>query len=208
VLVGPQAPGVDDITRARALRLAALGYAAMTLDYHGEGRPHEADEFMARIAAFHAEPSRIRSIGRIAFDTLVAQPEVDATRLAAIGFCYGGAAALELARDGADLKAVVGFHPRLATGRHAEPGVIRGSVLMCLGADDPLVPPEERAEFEEEMRAAGADWRLNLYGNTVHSFTHYRGEDPPDSGFAGVAYDELADRRSWRAMLDLFDEVF
>jgi dienelactone hydrolase len=208
VLVAPHAPGVDDFTRGRATRLASLGYAALTLDYHGEGRPHPAEEFRPRLAAFHEEPDRIRQIGQAALGRLLGQPEVDPSRVAGIGFCYGGAAVLELAREGADLRAVVGFHPRLATGRNAAPGAIRGSVLACLGADDPLVPPDERREFEEEMRAAKADWRVVLYGNAAHGFTHYRGENPPDTGYAGVAYDKLTDQRSWRAMLDLFDEVF
>jgi dienelactone hydrolase len=112
---------------------------------------------------------------------------------------------LELARGGADVKAVVGFHPRLATRRPQDSANIRGKVLVCVGTDDPLISVQERLVFEEEMRAGGVDWRMNLYGGTEHSFTN------PASGLAdgpGVMYHHLSDERSWRAMLDLFDEVF
>jgi dienelactone hydrolase len=112
---------------------------------------------------------------------------------------------LELARGGADVKAVVGFHPRLATGRPLDSANIRGKVLVAVGTDDPLISVQERLVFEEEMRAGGVDWRMNLYGGTEHSFTN------PASGLAdgpGVMHHHLSDERSWRAMLDLFDDVF
>jgi dienelactone hydrolase len=103
------------------------------------------------------------------------------------------------------VKAVVGFHPRLATRRRAESANIRGKVLVCVGADDPLISVQERLAFEEEMRAGGVDWRMNLYGGTEHSFTNPTSElaDRP-----GVMYHHLSDERSWWAMLDLLDEVF
>ena len=125
--------------------------------------------------------------------------------MAAVGYCFGGALVLELARGGADVKAVVGFHPRLATRRPQDSANIRGKVLVCVGTDDPLISVQERLAFEEEMRAGGVDWRMNLYGGTEHSFTN------PASGLAdrpGVIYHHLSDERSWRAMLDLLDEVF
>jgi dienelactone hydrolase len=112
---------------------------------------------------------------------------------------------LELARGGADVKAVVGVHPRLAAPRPQDTANIRGKVLVCVGTDDPLISVQERLAFEEEMRAGRVDWRMNLYGGTEHSFTN------PASGLADrprVKYHYLSDERSWRAMLDLFDEVF
>jgi dienelactone hydrolase len=115
--------------------------------------------------------------------------------------------ALELARGGADLKAVVGFHPGLGHSRPADAGNIRGSVLLCLGADDPVVPAEHRRAFEDEMRATTVDWRMTLYGNAQHSFTHPR-LDPEQPVNPGVAYHEPSADRAWRAMLDLFDETF
>jgi dienelactone hydrolase len=114
--------------------------------------------------------------------------------------------ALELARDGADLQAVVGFHPGLGTPKPAAPGAIAASVLMCCGADDPVVAVEQRQGFEREMRDAEVrDWRLEVYGGVGHSFTNPR---VTELGIPGLAFDATADRRSWRAMLDLFDEKF
>ena len=94
------------------------------------------------------------------------------TRLAAIGYCFGGTTALEIGRSGADLKAIVGFHSGLVTVRPQDARNIKGKVLVCIGADDPIIPPEQRAAFENEMKAAGIDWRLQLYGGAGHSFTN------------------------------------
>ena len=107
--------------------------------------------------------------------------------------------------SGADLKAVVGFHSGLATRRPEDAHNIQGRVLVCIGADDPLIPPEQRAAFEAEMTAGGVDWRMNLYGGAAHSFTNPRASD---MGMKGVEYEPRADVRSWRAMTDLFDETF
>jgi dienelactone hydrolase len=113
--------------------------------------------------------------------------------------------ALELARAGTDLSAVVGFHSGLGTQRPAHKGDVKAAVLVCIGADDPLIPPEQRATFEQEMREAEVDWRMNLYGGALHSFTN---PNAIASGFPGVGYDQRTDERSWRAMLDFFDERF
>lgn len=207
VLVCHEGPGLDDHARGRAVRLASLGYAAFALDYHGDGKPLPTDQMLERLAQLREDPDRSRGIARAGLDVLVAQPEVDTNRVAAIGYCFGGHVAIELARDGTNLKAAVGFHSTLSTARPAPAGGVRATILACIGADDPLIPPEQRAEFEAEMRAAGADWRMILYGNAMHSFTVYRGENPPESSFPGVAYHRPTDERSWRAMLDLFDEV-
>jgi len=131
-------------------------------------------------------------------------PRTDGHRLAAIGFCFGGTLALELARGGADLKAIVGFHSGLATPRPQDAGAIVGKVLVLIGADDPIIPPEQRSAFEDEMRAGGVDWQLHLYGGVQHSFTNPRANN---TGLPGIAYHEPTDRRSWRAMRDLFDET-
>jgi dienelactone hydrolase len=113
--------------------------------------------------------------------------------------------ALELARGGTDLNAVVGFHSGLATQSPAQAGQVKAAVLVCIGADDPMVPAEQRAAFEQEMRQADVEWRMNIYGGAVHSFTNPNAEL---SGIPGVQYHELTDQRSWRAMLDFFDERF
>jgi dienelactone hydrolase len=206
VLVCHEGPGLDDHARGRAARLAdERGYVAFALDYHGGGKPVEdRDQMMARIGEFRADPARTRAIATAGLDVLRRQSRTDTGRLAAIGFCFGGTLSLELARSGADLKAIVGFHAGLGPARPEDARNIKAKVLMLIGADDPLVPAEQRLAFEEEMRGGQVDWQLHLYGGAVHSFTNQRATG---ANLPGIAYHEAADRRSWRAMEDLFDEV-
>jgi dienelactone hydrolase len=205
VLIAHEGPGLDDYQRGRADRFAELGYVAFALDYHGGGRPiADREVMMARLQELWNDPARIRAIAHAGLDVLVGEPRADRARVAAVGYCFGGAIVLELARGGADLKAVVGFHPRLATNRPEDAGNIRGAVLASVGTEDPLIPVEERLAFEEEMRAGGVDWRMHLYGGAEHSFTH-PGAD--HAGVPGFAYHRPSDERAWRAMLDLLDET-
>jgi dienelactone hydrolase len=207
VLVCHEGPGLDDHARARATRLAdELGYVAFALDYHGEGKPiGDREQMMARIGELRGDPARNWAVGAAGLDVLRAEPRTDPDRVAAIGYCFGGTLALELARGGADLKAVVGFHSGLSTVQPENARNITGKVLALIGADDPMVDIDERRAFEEEMRAGGVDWQLVAYGGAVHSFTNPRASmvDIP-----GIAYNEATDRRSWQAMVDLFSEVF
>lgn len=206
ILIAHEAGGLSDVVKARAERLAGLGYVAFALDYVGDGRVlTNADESRALIAGYAAAPERIRAIGRASLDRLRAQPEVDAARLGAIGYCYGGAAVLELARSGADVQCTVGFHALLSTTRPEDARNIKGKVLACIGADDPLVPPAQRLAFEEEMRAARVDWRLYLFGSARHGFTN---PDVDRHRHPALAYDRLSDERSFHAMRELFDECF
>ena len=206
VLVAHEGGGLSDVTKAVARRLAQAGYAAFALDYFGDGQPlADINEAMARLGPWMADPTGIREIATAALEVLKAQGEVDESRLAATGYCFGGTTALELGRMGTELKAIVGFHSGLATARPAAAGAIKAKVLVCIGADDPIIPPDQRLAFEKEMNEAGADWRMNLYGDAGHSFTN---PEVGRLGRPGFAYDALADRRSWVAMLDLFDEAF
>jgi dienelactone hydrolase len=207
VLVCHEGPGLDDHARARAVRLAdELGYVAFALDYHGEGKPiADREQMMARIGELRADPPRTLAVGTAGLDILRAEPRTDGNRLAAIGYCFGGTLALELARGGTDLKAVVGFHSGLSTVHPEDARNITAKVLALIGADDPIVHNDERRAFEEEMRAGGVDWQLVVYGGAVHSFTNERASAATNPA---IAYDEVTDRRSWQAMLDLFAEVF
>ena len=126
---------------------------------------------MARLGVLWEQSDRTRALAGAGLEVLLAEPRTDTSKVAAIGYCFGGALALELARGGADLKAVVGFHPRLSTVRPHDASNITGKVLACVGSEDPLIGVEERPAFEEEMRAGGVDWRMHLYG-AQHSFTH------------------------------------
>jgi len=205
VLVCHEGPGLTEHTRNIAARLAGLGYAAFALDYHGDGKViDDADERMRRIGAWIADATGIRARALAALDVLKAQEEVDSARLAVIGYCFGGTTALEVGRSGADVRAVIGFHSGLATARPQDAKNIKGKVLVCIGADDPIIPAEQRAAFEAEMKAAGIDWRLQLYGGAGHSFTN----PAIDSrGMKGFFYHEATDRRSWNAMIELFNET-
>lgn len=204
VLVCHEGPGLDDHAKERAERLAGLGYAAFALDYHGEGKPLEREEMMGRLGALMGHPDRIRELGGAGLAILLGQDVVDPGRVAAIGYCFGGTMALELARSGADLAAVVGFHSGLGTQRPARPGDVKAGILVCIGAEDPIVPPDQRTAFEQEMQAANVDWRMNIYGGAQHSFTNPNADL---AGIPGVAYDHRTDERSWRAMLDFFAET-
>ena len=205
VLIAHEGPGLDDYQKSRADRLAELGYVAFALDYHGGGQPlADRDEMMARLGLLWEHPERTRALARAGLDVLLAEPRTDGSKVAAIGYCFGGALVLELARGGANVKAVVGFHPRLATVRPQDASNITGKVLVCVGTEDPLIPVEERLAFEEEMRAGGVDWRMNLYGGAEHSFTHPWAEVVE---LPGITYHQTSDERSWRAMIDLLDEA-
>jgi dienelactone hydrolase len=175
VLIAHEGNGLDDHQKERAERFAELGYVAFALDYHGAGEPLvERADINARLTRFMDDPELTREVATAGLDVLLAQPRTDASKVAAVGYCFGGTLVLELARTGADVKAIVGFHPGLTTARPEDSANIAGTVLVCVGADDPLVPVEQRLAFEAEMRAAGVDWRMNLYGGAQHSFTHPR----------------------------------
>ena len=205
VLVAPEGGGLVDLTKSIARRLAEAGYIAFAMDYYGDGKPlTDFSEVMPRINAFMAEPSTIRARAAEALAVLARQAECDPAKLAATGYCFGGTTVLELARSGADLKAVVGFHSGLGTTRPAKPGEVRCKVLTCIGALDPIIPPDQRLAFEKEMADAGVDWQMNVYGGAGHSFTN---PGVGALGRAGFDYHEQTDRRSWAAMLDLFDET-
>jgi dienelactone hydrolase len=206
VLIAHEGPGLDDYQKSRAERFAQLGYVAFALDYHGGGKLlADRDAMMVRLGLLTDHPEQTRALAAAGLDVLLAEPRSDAGHVAAVGYCFGGTLVLELARAGAELTAVVGFHPGLATARPHDARNIKAKVLVCVGTDDPFIPVEQRLAFEAEMRAAGVDWRMNLYGGAQHSFTHPWADRAP---IPGLQYHPRSAERSWRAMLDLFDEVF
>jgi dienelactone hydrolase len=206
VLVFHEGLGLGEFAMERARRLAGLGYVALAADMFGERRQaRNLQEVTTLVGGLRAEPAKLRARGRAALETLAALPQVDAQRLVAIGFCFGGSVVLELARAGADLKAVVSFHGVLATKMPAVTGGVKASVLVLTGADDPLAPPDQVADFENEMRAAAVrDWQVISYGNTLHGFTNPAADG---SMLRSALYNAQADRRSWASMQSLFDEV-
>lgn len=205
VLICHEGNGLGPQVKARAHQLAELGYVAFAVDYIGGGQVlADMPSMMAKLGQLRGDLPFVRQLGHAGLKVLAGQPGVVASRIAAIGYCFGGTFALELARDGAELAAVVAFHAGLGTANAADAKHIRGKILACIGADDPLVPPEERLAFEREMRAAGVDWQLHVYGNAVHGFAN------PNAGLLGnpaVQYHEPSHRRSWHSMLELFGEA-
>src|SRR3954471_17836991 len=203
VLLSHEGPGLDEHVKGRAERLAALGYAAFALDYHGGGVQKPFDEMMAALSPLMADVSITRRRGLAGLDVLRRQDVCDPARIAAIGYCWGGAMSLEIARSGADVQAVVGFHPSLPLSPDTKD--IRAAVLLCLGTDDPFVSRDDRIALEQELADAGVtDWGFELYGGVGHSFTN---PDVDQLGMAGIAFDARADARSWESMLRLFAET-
>ncbi len=198
--------GVTDYTKRRAHDVASLGYVAFVADMFGEGKTtKDPKEAGAMAGAIKGDANLLRARAQAAMDFVKKQPLVDGERVAAMGYCFGGTVALEMARSGMPLLGVVSFHGTLQTTSPAEAGKLKAKVLALHGADDPMVPHEEVLEFSKEMQDAKADWQLVVYGNAVHSFTN---PDADTFNIPGVKYNASADRRSWEAMKDFFHEVF
>ena len=204
VLVVHQWKGLSDYEKKRAEMLAKLGYNVFAVDIYGKGvRPSDPKAAAAEAGKYKSDRALLRARVTAGLEQLKKFPQTDPKRIAAIGYCFGGTTALELARSGADIAGVVSFHG--AVGPGAPAGAIKAKVLALHGADDPFVPPDEVKAFEDEMRKAGADWQLVAYGNAVHSFTDWgAGND----NSKGAAYNEKADKRSWEAMKEFFAEIF
>lgn len=200
VLVFGGGTGFAPFHRERSRRLASLGYCVFGADYYGGGRVLEGAALDAARASMTFDHRR--AVGRAAFDALVARSECDATRMAALGFCFGGGMAVQLARTGADLKAVVGFHPGIGPSPAPEENRnITGSVLMCCGTADPLVPLEQVFAWLNQMTDARVDCTVELYAGVAHVFTD---PDADSLGVEGISYDQRSDERSWASMLRLF----
>ena len=206
VLVVHEWKGLNDYAKRRAEQLAELGYVAFAADIYGDGKiAADAKEAGALAGLYKKDRALLRARTAAGLATLKAQPGVVKEKVAAIGYCFGGTAVLELARSGAELAGVVSFHGGLDTPAPQDAKNIRAKVLALHGADDPHVPDEQVAAFEQEMRTAGVDWQLIAYGGAVHGFTNpANGND----NSKGAAYNAAADARSWLAMQQFFIELF
>lgn len=205
VLIVHEWTGEGEYVERRARQLAELGYVAFACDVYGKGvRPQPKDAgAIAGIYKNDRKLTRERMAAGLA--QLKSDKRVDPKRIAAIGYCFGGMCALELARSGANIAGVVVFHGALDTPTPGDAANIKCKVLALQGGDDPFVPQSDVAAFEKEMRDARVDWQLVQYGNTVHAYTNpVAGSDPSK----GAAYNPVSDRRSWQAMRDFFGEIF
>ncbi|MBB3348670.1 dienelactone hydrolase family protein [Sphingomonas sp. BK069] len=205
VLVVPNILGQKEADNAKAEALAALGYAAYACDLYGEGRRAEPGPDIARyMDELNADRALLRDRLAASLAALVAQPEVEAARTAAIGFCFGGKCVLDMARAGLEVRGVVSFHGVYDRPDYASVAPITAKVLVCHGWDDPLGPPEAVTALAQELTEARADWQIHAYGNAGHAFTD---EARRGSTVPGVAYEERADRRSWAAMRYFLEEA-
>ncbi len=205
VLVVHQWMGLTGYEKHRAEQLAALGYVAFCADIYGKGvRPKDTSEAGALAGKYKGDRALLRARVNAGLDTLEKNELVDTSRVAAIGYCFGGTTVIELARSGANIAGVVSFHGGLDSPTPADGKNIKGKVLVLAGADDPFQKPEDLTAFESEMRDSKVDWQIVFYGGAVHAFTQ------PNPGFvnAGAKYNEKADKRSWEAMKAFFAEIF
>lgn len=205
VLVAHTIRGRSAFEERKAEQLARLGYAAFALDLYGAAELGSGEENTRNcMQALLADRAELQRRVALSLATLDGQPEVDAARTAAIGFCFGGLCVLDLARSGANIAGVVSFHGLLNPPDPRVTKRVNARVLVLHGWDDPLAKPESVLALADEMTAAGADWQLHAYGNTVHAFTNPGASDSS----RGTVYDAAADRRSWAAMTDFLNELF
>jgi dienelactone hydrolase len=190
--------GLDVHAREQARRYAGIGYTVLACDMFGPGVTGNRERVMACLLALRDDPDLLVRRTRAGLTALAGCPEA-AGPLAAVGFCFGGMAALALARAGADLAGVVSIHGSLATSRPAVPGAVMARILVCHGASDPHVPPGDVTAFAEEMNQADADWELVMYGRAMHGFTHQHAVPGAPGAMPSVAYHRLADERSFAA---------
>lgn len=204
VMVMHTAMGLGEMMRERVRRLVQLGYVGVATDMYGGGvdchtDPKSGGELMKELIN---PPQRLRARLAAWYEQVKARPEVDAQRVAAIGFCFGGMCVLELARSGADVKAVVSFHGLLSTAMPAAPGSIQGQVAVYTGGKDPYAPAEHVRALQQELAAAGARFHTTVFSEALHGFT-----DPKAAtlGREGIAYDPIADQVSWAGTVALLE---
>ena len=205
VLVSHAWGGAGDFEHARARDLAELGYVGFSLDLYGKGvRGGNPDENAALMQPFLDDRLLLQRRMKLAVDVACGQDGADASRVAAIGYCFGGLCVLDLARIGADLRGVVSFHGLFHPPGNTGGNRITAKVLALHGWDDPMATPENVVALAAELTGGGADWQIHGYGHALHAFTNPEANDPDH----GVAYDSTADRRSWQAMVNFLEDIF
>lgn len=206
VAIYPEWWGLTDYVKHRADQLAKMGYVAFVADMYGQGMQSEDPKQAGAWATpFFTDHKLMRQRAFAGLNTLLSQKYVDKSRVAAIGYCFGGTCCLELARAGAPLAGVVSFHGGLSRSPDEGADQITAKILVCHGAADTHVPPKELAEFETEMTQVNANYQINIYSNAMHAFTNPAADS---HHLPGIGYNEQADKRSWAAMKDFFEEIF
>ena len=208
VLVVPEWWGLNDYTRSRARQLASLGYLAMAVDMYGEGRIAENPDMAGKMAMpFYKDAALAKSHFDAALASIKANPLADTSKVAAIGYCFGGGMVLNMARLGENLSGVVSFHGSLV-GVPADKKLLKAPILVCHGDSDKFVKPDEVAKFKFQLDSIGASYTFKTYANATHAFTN------PDATATGkkfsmpIEYNAAADTASWNDMKDFFGKIF
>jgi dienelactone hydrolase len=205
VVIFPSWNGPGNDEKGRAEMLAKSGYVAFVADVYGKGiRPQGFKDAAAESGKYMKDRPLLLQHAQAAYDQLRKNPMVNAKKIAAIGYCFGGAGALDLARSGASLVDTVTFHGDLVSPTPQDDNNIKGRVLVLHGASDPVVGPKDQDEFKKEMTDAHVDWEMVLYSGAVHSFTQKSAGNDPSKG---AAYNANADKRSWQELTRLFHET-
>ena len=195
--------GQFECDKARAL--AELGYLGFAADLYGKGvLGASVEENAGLMQPFLDDRAMLQSRLTAALGTLKSQPEADNSRIAAIGYCFGGLCVLDMARTGTDIKGVASFHGLFGAPGNTAGTKIKARVLALHGHEDPMVPVEAVVALEKELTEAGADWQIHVYGNTLHAFTNPEANNPD----LGAIYNKNADKRSWQTLLNFLDELF
>ena len=206
VMVAHDWTGRRDFATSKADEMAAVGYVGFALDMYGKGvfgADGDVEGNSALMGALAGDRGMLRARMLAALDTFKALGVVDNTKIGAMGYCFGGMCVLELARAGADVSGVISIHGIFTPGD--VPNADITCRILCLhGQDDPMVPPEQVLDFENEMSAAGADWQMHAYGGTMHAFTNPGANDP---GF-GAVFNPVADRRATQSIQNFWSEIF
>lgn len=206
ILIVHQWKGLTEYEKMRARQLAELGYVAFAVDVYGKDiRPTSSEEAGKQAGKFSSDRNLLRERVKAGLEEIKKQEFVNVNNIAVIGYCFGGGAALELARSGADIKGAVSFHGNLTTPNPLDANNIKCKISVQHGAIDPNVPEEDVIAFKKEMEDAKVDYVLTEYAGAVHSFTQESAGNDPSKG---SAYNERADKRSWQAMKNFFTEIF
>tara|TARA_B100000927_G_C16438630_1_gene458749 strand:+ start:762 stop:1466 length:705 start_codon:yes stop_codon:yes gene_type:complete len=204
ILIAPSWAGRDEFVKDKARELAQEGFVAMAIDMYGEAKVGSStEENQSMMTPLVEDRDKLKGIVNAALEAGKQLDKVDNSKVAAIGYCFGGLVVLDLARSGSNVCGVVSFHGLLMDSEISQNG-IKSKILVLHGERDPMVPLSMVDEFQKEMTEAGADWQLHSYGNAYHAFTNKEANDPN----LGTQYNKDADRRSWKSMMNFFEEIF
>ena len=204
ILIAPSWAGRDEFVKDKARELAQEGFVAMAIDMYGEAKVGSStEENQSMMTPLVEDRDKLKGIVNAALEAGKQLDKVDNSKVAAIGYCFGGLVVLDLARSGSNVRGVVSFHGLLMDSEISQNG-IKSKILVLHGERDPMVPLSMVDEFQKEMTEAGADWQLHSYGNAYHAFTNKEANDPN----LGTQYNKDADRRSWKSMMNFFEEIF